>query len=75
MADTLSIVLSEVTEGYANCLVFYNLSDISDQSDLPVLMADVDKEEGCAFFFVEIQSAFCLYLQNGLEFFNCTLTL
>ena len=70
MADTLSIVLSEVTEGYAN-----NLSDLSDQSDLPVLMADVDKEEGCAFFFVEIQSAFCLYLQNGLEFFNCTLTL
>ena len=24
----------------------------------------------CAFHFIEIQSAFCLFLQNGLEFFN-----
>ena len=24
----------------------------------------------CAFHFVEMQSVFCLYLQNGLEFFN-----
>ena len=25
---------------------------------------------GWAFHFVEMQSVFCLYLQNGLEFFN-----
>ena len=27
------------------------------------------------FHFVEIQSVFCLYLQNGFEFLNYTLTL
>ena len=34
MEDTLSIVLDEVTEGYANCLVLYNLPDLSDDSQI-----------------------------------------
>ena len=29
-------------------------------------------EYECAFHFVEIQSTFCLYLQNGLQFLNWT---
>ena len=32
-------------------------------------------ESPCVFHFVEIQSEFCLYLQNGLEFSNQTLTI